>query len=361
MLTGIITIFLFFLFKDDLDDEHHHHSLKSPSINTAYNNYDSSSSSSSLSSTSSLSGSSSIGCGDLSSLNNSQKQFNNHRINMSRFNQQILSNNGILEQKSLNNTSTNTTLSENSSLSSSPVINSIKQDAINEDFYSKSIKNCQLMQHQISSNNTSNTSFHPSDTSTPPLSMTSSQALTSTLNATQSSQNGLMIPLDTNAEKENLLINTSTDSSSTDLMYDNSKQFVQGLMDNQQQMMMSHQLFENDYLDSEKDDNSDDDQLDDDEVDEDDEDEDDLDENGNSRGNKHSSSSSKDDNNLNGKKRGPRTTIKAKQLEMLKSAFTATPKPTRHIREQLAQETGLNMRVIQVKRSFMQIIFPYYY
>jgi hypothetical protein len=48
------------------------------------------------------------------------------------------------------------------------------------------------------------------------------------------------------------------------------------------------------------------------------------------------------------KRRGPRTTIKAKQLETLKSAFAATPKPTRHIREQLAQETGLNMRVIQV-------------
>jgi len=48
------------------------------------------------------------------------------------------------------------------------------------------------------------------------------------------------------------------------------------------------------------------------------------------------------------KRRGPRTTIKAKQLDMLKSAFAATPKPTRHIREQLAQETGLNMRVIQV-------------
>ncbi len=49
------------------------------------------------------------------------------------------------------------------------------------------------------------------------------------------------------------------------------------------------------------------------------------------------------------KRRGPRTTIKAKQLEILKSAFAATPKPTRHIREQLAQETGLNMRVIQVR------------
>ncbi|XP_076336622.1 LIM/homeobox protein Lhx1-like [Tachypleus tridentatus] len=48
------------------------------------------------------------------------------------------------------------------------------------------------------------------------------------------------------------------------------------------------------------------------------------------------------------KQRGPRTTIKAKQLEMLKAAFVATPKPTRHTREQLAQEIGLNMRVIQV-------------
>ncbi|XP_076053566.1 uncharacterized protein LOC143032585 [Oratosquilla oratoria] len=48
------------------------------------------------------------------------------------------------------------------------------------------------------------------------------------------------------------------------------------------------------------------------------------------------------------KRRGPRTTIKAKQLEVLKSAFASTPKPTRHIREQLAKETGLPMRVIQI-------------
>ncbi|KAK8727880.1 hypothetical protein OTU49_009501, partial [Cherax quadricarinatus] len=47
------------------------------------------------------------------------------------------------------------------------------------------------------------------------------------------------------------------------------------------------------------------------------------------------------------KRRGPRTTIKAKQLEILKNAFNKTPKPTRHIREQLAKETGLPMRVIQ--------------
>ncbi|VDP28403.1 unnamed protein product [Schistosoma margrebowiei] len=47
------------------------------------------------------------------------------------------------------------------------------------------------------------------------------------------------------------------------------------------------------------------------------------------------------------KRRGPRTTIKAKQLDTLKTAFAATPKPTRHVRESLAQETGLSMRVIQ--------------
>ena len=49
-----------------------------------------------------------------------------------------------------------------------------------------------------------------------------------------------------------------------------------------------------------------------------------------------------------GKRRGPRTTIKAKQLEMLKSAFGLAPKPTRQARERLAKETGLSMRVIQV-------------
>lgn len=73
--------------------------------------------------------------------------------------------------------------------------------------------------------------------------------------------------------------------------------------------------------------------------------------------------SSQDENNggSNGsqggaKRRGPRTTIKAKQLETLKAAFAATPKPTRHIREQLAQETGLNMRVIQVYSDIMQFL-----
>ncbi|KAL7646817.1 UNVERIFIED_CONTAM: hypothetical protein RMT77_002073 [Armadillidium vulgare] len=55
-----------------------------------------------------------------------------------------------------------------------------------------------------------------------------------------------------------------------------------------------------------------------------------------------------DDDKGGNKRRGPRTTIKAKQLDVLKTAFNKTPKPTRHIREQLAKETGLPMRVIQV-------------
>ena len=56
-----------------------------------------------------------------------------------------------------------------------------------------------------------------------------------------------------------------------------------------------------------------------------------------------------EEQSLNGKRgRGPRTTIKSKQLERLKTAFEQTPKPTRLLREQLALETGLPMRVIQV-------------
>ncbi|MGH0146943.1 UNVERIFIED_CONTAM: hypothetical protein FKN15_007716 [Acipenser sinensis] len=62
---------------------------------------------------------------------------------------------------------------------------------------------------------------------------------------------------------------------------------------------------------------------------------------------KETNNNENEETNSTTKRRGPRTTIKAKQLETLKAAFTATPKPTRHIREQLAQETGLNMRVIQ--------------
>ncbi|KAF1437275.1 LIM/homeobox protein Lhx1, partial [Aptenodytes patagonicus] len=73
-----------------------------------------------------------------------------------------------------------------------------------------------------------------------------------------------------------------------------------------------------------------------------------IDENNANVSDKETGSNENDDQNLGAKRRGPRTTIKAKQLETLKAAFAATPKPTRHIREQLAQETGLNMRVIQV-------------
>ncbi|XP_030142575.2 LIM/homeobox protein Lhx3 isoform X1 [Taeniopygia guttata] len=44
----------------------------------------------------------------------------------------------------------------------------------------------------------------------------------------------------------------------------------------------------------------------------------------------------------------PRTTITAKQLETLKNAYNNSPKPARHVREQLSSETGLDMRVVQV-------------
>ncbi|KPM05829.1 lhx3-like protein [Sarcoptes scabiei] len=43
----------------------------------------------------------------------------------------------------------------------------------------------------------------------------------------------------------------------------------------------------------------------------------------------------------------PRTTITAKQLETLKLAYNNSPKPARHIREQLSHDTGLDMRVVQ--------------
>lgn len=74
---------------------------------------------------------------------------------------------------------------------------------------------------------------------------------------------------------------------------------------------------------------------------------------------------SPDDGNSGSKRRGPRTTIKAKQLEILKTAFSQTPKPTRHIREQLAKETSLPMRVIQVytfgNHNITQIIILHTY
>lgn len=68
---------------------------------------------------------------------------------------------------------------------------------------------------------------------------------------------------------------------------------------------------------------------------------------------------SPDDGNSGSKRRGPRTTIKAKQLEILKTAFSQTPKPTRHIREQLAKETSLPMRVIQVHIFENIILYTY--
>ncbi len=44
----------------------------------------------------------------------------------------------------------------------------------------------------------------------------------------------------------------------------------------------------------------------------------------------------------------PRTTITAKQLDALKKAYAEGAKPSRHVREQLSAETGLEMRVVQV-------------
>lgn len=70
------------------------------------------------------------------------------------------------------------------------------------------------------------------------------------------------------------------------------------------------------------------------------------------RGDSQAENKSPDDGANGSKRRGPRTTIKAKQLDVLKNAFSQTPKPTRHIREQLAKETGLPMRVIQVSEDF---------
>lgn len=75
----------------------------------------------------------------------------------------------------------------------------------------------------------------------------------------------------------------------------------------------------------------------------------------NSSSDKEESNSVGDETNGN-KRRGPRTTIKAKQLEVLRAAFSTTPKPTRHLREQLAAETGLNMRVIQVSGSLADCV-----
>lgn len=60
-----------------------------------------------------------------------------------------------------------------------------------------------------------------------------------------------------------------------------------------------------------------------------------------------------------GSNKRPRTTITAKQLETLKSAYNSSPKPARHVREQLSQDTGLDMRVVQVwfqNRYFFKLL-----
>ncbi|KAL7670641.1 hypothetical protein ACOME3_005573 [Neoechinorhynchus agilis] len=60
------------------------------------------------------------------------------------------------------------------------------------------------------------------------------------------------------------------------------------------------------------------------------------------------SSENNGQNSSSGRRRGPRTTIKSHQLELLRRVFSDTPKPSRAMREQLSTETGLAMRVIQV-------------
>ncbi|CAK8680280.1 unnamed protein product [Clavelina lepadiformis] len=59
---------------------------------------------------------------------------------------------------------------------------------------------------------------------------------------------------------------------------------------------------------------------------------------------KHTSLPTRD----NTKRRGPRTTIKAPQLEVLNAAFAKQEKPSRHDRERLSKTTSLPIRVIQV-------------
>ncbi len=49
-----------------------------------------------------------------------------------------------------------------------------------------------------------------------------------------------------------------------------------------------------------------------------------------------------------GSQKRPRTTITQKQLDVLKSAYNSSSKPSRPMREQLSQQTGLDMRVVQV-------------
>ena len=55
------------------------------------------------------------------------------------------------------------------------------------------------------------------------------------------------------------------------------------------------------------------------------------------------------DFDLDNSNKRPRTTISQKQLEALKRAYNESTKPPRHVSEQLAGETGLDMRVVQVR------------
>ncbi|KAL3121994.1 hypothetical protein niasHT_008588 [Heterodera trifolii] len=56
----------------------------------------------------------------------------------------------------------------------------------------------------------------------------------------------------------------------------------------------------------------------------------------------------KDGSDMDCGNKRPRTTISAKSLETLKLAYQDSKKPARHVREQLASQTGLDMRVVQV-------------
>ncbi|QQP42050.1 LIM/homeobox protein Lhx3_ putative, partial [Caligus rogercresseyi] len=55
-----------------------------------------------------------------------------------------------------------------------------------------------------------------------------------------------------------------------------------------------------------------------------------------------------DENGKENKRRGPRTTIKAKQFEVLKTVFSQTPKPTRTHEGTACKGNRASMRVIQV-------------
>ena len=44
----------------------------------------------------------------------------------------------------------------------------------------------------------------------------------------------------------------------------------------------------------------------------------------------------------------PRTSISSQQLDTLKSAYSLSNKPARHVREKLSKDTGLDLRVVQV-------------